>query len=95
MAENPLPPYVHTEWNHYDLPAIWQQIQPEDDYFTRLQERAWNRTYDLLDAHRAKLKERRYLAAFREVFLEARAVRRCGAASRTRIGRATDAANRP
>jgi hypothetical protein len=55
MPDSPLPPYVHTDWNRCDLPEIWRQIQPEDDYFTRMQERAWNRTYDLLDAHRAKL----------------------------------------
>jgi hypothetical protein len=55
MADNPLPPYVHTDWHQYDLAGIWRQVEPENDYFTRLQAGAWSRTFDLLDAHRARL----------------------------------------
>ncbi len=55
MAENPLPPFHPVDWHKYDLPTLWNQIQDESDTFTRMQERAWNRTYDLLDGFRARL----------------------------------------
>jgi len=55
MSDTPLPPYQQVSWHHYDVTALWQQLEPEDDYFTRQQERTWNRTYDLLDAHRVQL----------------------------------------
>src|SRR5690348_11109039 len=57
MPDNPLPPYTPTDWTRYDLPAIWGQMRPENDRLTRVQAGMWNRTYDLLDVHRATLEK--------------------------------------
>ncbi len=50
-----LPPRVEVDWSRLDVPTIWQRLQHEDDYFSLIQVGAWNRTAELLDAHRVKL----------------------------------------
>jgi hypothetical protein len=61
MADNPLPPFQPVSWHSYSADQLWAQLADEDDVITRMQERAWNRTYDLLDEYRAQL-ERLYSA---------------------------------
>ncbi len=43
------------DWTQVEVPAIWQMIREEDDYFVGAQADAWRRTAELLDQHRLRL----------------------------------------
>jgi hypothetical protein len=43
------------DWTKFDVPTIWERMQYEDDYFTRMQVSAWKRTSELLDSFRLRL----------------------------------------
>ncbi len=54
MADRP-PVFILQHWERYDVPTMWSWLSRENDYSSREQERAWQRTHDLLDGHRATL----------------------------------------
>jgi hypothetical protein len=47
------PPMV--DWHRLDVAAMWAMIEKEDDYLSRVQADAWNRTYGHLDDFRVQL----------------------------------------
>jgi hypothetical protein len=49
-----------TNWEEYELPAIWAMLESENEWVNALQAAAWNRTFRLLDSHRSRLQALKY-----------------------------------